>query len=540
MLIQYRNNYSGQRNANCQLPILNNVIMKKTYFFLIAVISLLTEGFAQLHEVYPTSNRYLFNEYEYNCTVSEGLSWWSDAGVINVLMPQYLVPEGERGVMVYGVALPIHVVSNNCAGYDECIYQLLQGYEDTSVFVSVFTKDTDGIIRQKAQTRMGTKSSLLMGNYFQMPGGNDYLYHCPDTIWPTLEYYFDAPVFVTDTFYVGVEHSPFAHLFNYGDPPEQVKFTYLYLYSTPYPAHFAQGNTHDHETIDYFYYVSTSLWGGAFPIIAPVSQCAAPFKLEVCNPYCHRASVCWYKQYGNDSYELEWGPAGFADGTGTLVTGITADSNNRCQVDLDSLQNATTYTVRVRAQCNVTGGYSDWTEMDFTPESWYTVSADVNDEARGHVNGTGQYREGSVAQLFAWPHSAHFPFLMWDDSVQSNPRNITVTEDIHLTAIFGCDTCGNGNGNNDDDDTTTQWIVTPERGDVHVYPNPAHSMLTVKAAEPIGQISIHDMRGREATLRTSRRSDQAVTLNVKGFTPGVYILSVQLPSATVYRKLIIK
>ena len=407
------------------------------------------------------------------------------------------------------------------------------------MFVSVFTKDADGVIRQKGQTRMGMKSSLLIGNFFQMPGDNVYFTSCPDSVWPTIEYYFDTPVFVTDTFYIGVEHSPFVNAFSSADHPEPVQFTFAVILSLPYAAHMASGVTHNHETIDYLFSRSALSWGCAFPIIAPVCQCAAPFKIEVCNLYCHGVTVCWYKQHGNNSFELEWGPAGFAEGTGTLVTGITADSNNRCQVDLDSLQNATTYTVRVRAQCNVTGGYSDWTEMDFTPESWYTVSADVNDEARGHVNGTGQYREGSVAQLFAWPHSAHFPFLMWDDSVQSNPRNITVTEDIHLTAIFGCDTCGNGNGNNDDD-STTQWIVTPERGSVHLYPNPAHSMLTVKAAEPIGQISIHDMRGREATLPTSRRSDQTATINVKGFAPGVYILSVQLPTTTVYRKLIIK
>jgi hypothetical protein len=237
-------------------------------------------------------------------------------------------------------------------------------------------------------------------------------------------------------------------------------------------------------------------------------------------------SVIWDAQYGNSSFELEWGPEGFVEGTGTLITSIMPDTDYSCRVELDSLDNATAYTVRVRAQCDVTGGYSGWTEKNFLSETWYSVQAQVNNEEWGTVIGTGDYREGSVAELWAYPLGNHADFVMWNDSLGSRIRYVTVTQDTLFYAYFSCDTCGDG--------------ITAVGNDakVAIFPNPAESHITLSAKEQILTVTIHDIHGRELMVQNGTGTE--MTIETKDLSSGIHVVTVTLPSSTVTRKLILR
>ena len=71
-------------------------------------------------------------------------------------------------------------------------------------------------------------------------------------------------------------------------------------------------------------------------------------------------------------------------------------------------------------------------------ETTYTVTVNVNDISMGAVVGGGNYRLGEQVMLAAIPNTGYH-FEKWDDENTNNPRLLTVTEDITLTAIFAKD-----------------------------------------------------------------------------------------------------
>ena len=63
----------------------------------------------------------------------------------------------------------------------------------------------------------------------------------------------------------------------------------------------------------------------------------------------------------------------------------------------------------------------------------YTLT--VQAEGNGTVTGGGEYKEGEIAVLTATPEEG-YAFSQWSDGNTDNPRNITMTQDTTLTAVF--------------------------------------------------------------------------------------------------------
>lgn len=70
---------------------------------------------------------------------------------------------------------------------------------------------------------------------------------------------------------------------------------------------------------------------------------------------------------------------------------------------------------------------------ELTDAPTYTLSVTI--EGEGIVSGAGQYKLNEVATLTATPASG-YTFTQWSDGNTDNPRTITMTEDMTLTAIF--------------------------------------------------------------------------------------------------------
>lgn len=105
----------------------------------------------------------------------------------------------------------------------------------------------------------------------------------------------------------------------------------------------------------------------------------------------------------------------------------------------------------------------------------YLVTALSSNVTLGTATGGGSYNYLSQVALAAVP-APHYHFTMWNDSIEDNPRTITVTRDTTLTAHFAIDrhtigvntanaTQGTTSGSDTVDYNTAVWIsATPNYG----------------------------------------------------------------------------
>ena len=105
----------------------------------------------------------------------------------------------------------------------------------------------------------------------------------------------------------------------------------------------------------------------------------------------------------------------------------------------------------------------------------YLVTALSSNVTLGSAIGGGSYNYLSQVALTAVP-APHYHFTMWNDSVEDNPRTLTVTRDTTLTAHFAIDrhtigvntanaTQGTASGSSTVDYNTAVWIsATPNYG----------------------------------------------------------------------------
>ncbi|MBR1774915.1 MAG: leucine-rich repeat domain-containing protein [Bacteroidales bacterium] len=69
----------------------------------------------------------------------------------------------------------------------------------------------------------------------------------------------------------------------------------------------------------------------------------------------------------------------------------------------------------------------------------YNITANTNDNTMGNITGAGDYYYLTDVTLTAVPNE-NYHFVSWSDGVKNNPRQITLTKDTVITAIFEIDT----------------------------------------------------------------------------------------------------
>lgn len=80
-------------------------------------------------------------------------------------------------------------------------------------------------------------------------------------------------------------------------------------------------------------------------------------------------------------------------------------------------------------------GWSNFTNISGIGGCNFTVTLSVNNSAMGSVSGGGTYTQGATATISATPNNGYH-FDHWSDGNAQNPRTITVTQDVSLTAYF--------------------------------------------------------------------------------------------------------
>lgn len=153
----------------------------------------------------------------------------------------------------------------------------------------------------------------------------------------------------------------------------------------------------------------------------------------------------------------------------------------------------------------------------------YNVSVESNNRQWGTVSGGGLYHDGDTATLSASPTSNQFTFLCWSDENTDNPRLITVTQNISLSALFG---------------RNTSVDEAPDAVGLSVAPNPAHNRVRVSCEVPMSLIALLDATGR--TVMTVPVNGTLADIDVSTLAAGTYYISASTDRGTATRKLVIE
>ncbi|MBR3414078.1 MAG: T9SS type A sorting domain-containing protein [Bacteroidales bacterium] len=187
--------------------------------------------------------------------------------------------------------------------------------------------------------------------YKQYPARGFESYDCSPIVTYSYEFYFDKPISVAGTFFIGVRF-PYVNDF-------------AQLYTRWGTTEFSSGNDQweyhnksDRPAREMYFCnhhvrVSNKRWGGFFPILTPrdTTRCDPPADLRMIHATDTSVMLEWYG--GNATqWEVEYAEA---DG----MTAYTVTTNNN-RVTLTGLRPTTTYLAHVRAWCTRDSEYGEW------------------------------------------------------------------------------------------------------------------------------------------------------------------------------------
>lgn len=165
----------------------------------------------------------------------------------------------------------------------------------------------------------------------------------------------------------------------------------------------------------------------------------------------------------------------------------------------------------------------------FSDRDYFHVTAKPDYTIRGHVDGGGIYFEGDTVTLTAIPNNT-YRFVCWNDGDTSNPRQLVITQDTVLTALFDW---SQTEGFSSPDQTNNLFTLTP---------NPAHNSVTVTINPQLTisnlqtTITLTDASGR--TLHTLQVKSHTHSIPLDQHPSGTYFVTLDSPDGKATCKLI--
>ena len=119
------------------------------------------------------------------------------------------------------------------------------------------------------------------------------------------------------------------------------------------------------STVQFAFYGTTGLTGGAEDVdvflddvkLVTIPSCQDPSGLFTANLASSSVDLNWTENGSATIWDIEYGPSGYTQGTGSLVSGVTSNPYN-----LTGLASGTSYDFYVRSDCGASGGtgQSNW------------------------------------------------------------------------------------------------------------------------------------------------------------------------------------
>ncbi len=560
---------------------------------------------AQITEAYPTSQRYLFNQYNRDSVyIDSAQHFYNIYNRIIDISPAFIFDEfyfkyneyqmyplsNTSDIQVYGVALPINIripiprgfkrfgyywEEDNLGPYDDSIRNLywqtfvdsihvlwsninfndLTGFGTRKLYeryIYLCEKTDDPmhpiIITDSVKIQYGINA--VGWNRLQWPK----LYNCTPPnyahnggyIVPTLEVYFDHPHNVNDTFFVG--NTSFCVSYGYPNENEcfwSIPYSSIYYidnYALSFNGLFRSDNgvfvplqnceypisdprwwrpARYPGSIDNRY--ADSIWGGPMAIVAP-PPCMAPHNVRMTQVGYDSATVEWNIPVGVSHCRLEYGPQGFASGTGTVVDSLTEG-----RFLMQGLDENTAYEVRVACWCIYAEEYSDTVSVGFrTTYACPPVPAVTNCAVT----------DTTIALAWWIPDSADYT------DVEYGPAGFAQGEGTskpHITRNY----YGYGTLMMSGLEPRTAYEVRmrnycshSEQEQVSLRPNPATTRVQVASPVAMTRIVVTDLQGR-TLLELPAMADTA-ELDTSTWPRGTVIVTIHTPQGKAVKKLALK
>ncbi len=304
---------------------------------------------------------------------------------------------------------------------------------------------------------------------------------------------------------------------------------------------------------------------GEFTIVLE-ETCPAPTGLAASPTSESEATLSWDAN-GGSQWDLEWGPAGFTQGSGTMVTALSQPT-----YQLTGLSGGTAYDYYVRTDCGG-GSYSDWvgpfswTQLpsnDDCAHATEVASLPYHDslDASGATNNAGFISICSNAMNDGVWYKFTVDQVNGDITVTADPDGWDPQLDVYegtdcasLTCVQAEDAHGSGtaesitftptagstyyvnvgyySGNTDRPEgpftldisgNVTLKQHNPEFQNFVLYPNPTHGRVSWNTSKHVQSVSVMDPGGKELF----RINEPGNGVDLHRLAAGTYILNIRI------------
>ena len=268
--------------------------------------------------------------------------------------------------------------------------------------------------------------------------------------------------------------------------------------------------------------------------ITVVLPCDNPNNASYTSPTCGELFVSWNSVPNRVNSSLEYGPAGFTPGTGSITLGASSP------LHITGLTGNTNYDIYIVDTC--ANGFSNSTLLTATTfgAPLPTVSATFNQTSTGATSATVSFDASA---------SADYSTLSWDFGDGSTATGATVdhtysANQSYTVVLTGTNNCG----------TTTQTYQVTVAGigleseisqTLSVYPNPNRGVFSITFSSEIKddvQISINNATGQligewnNASVQGQFKQD----FDLSHYPAGVYFLKISSNQGVVNQRIILQ
>ena len=257
------------------------------------------------------------------------------------------------------------------------------------------------------------------------------------------------------------------------------------------------------------------------------------------------ALIVWDDDTMAESWIVEYGYAGFDQGSGTIVP-CTANSFNATGLECE-----TSYDFYVRAVCGTDWTSENWARVSFTTnecaepcDAPFGVTATVN---LNNVDVNWTPGEGNTA--FEVEYGSRGFSHGSGTTVNATEPHTTLTGldyntqyDLYVRALCGADNYSAWTPVTTFT-TGTEGIATADGVSCTIFPNPATSSTTISVGGVNGKVKIEvvDMNGRTVASETLEcNSDCVKTMEVDKLAQGAYFVRISGEQVNMVRKLVVK
>jgi hypothetical protein len=301
--------------------------------------------------------------------------------------------------------------------------------------------------------------------------------------------------------------------------------------------------------------------------VEEIPSCSAPTALSVANITTTSADISWTSD--GTLFNIEYGPAGFTQGSGTSDTSATAS------YALTGLNSGSAYDVYVQTDCGATDGTSSWsllnlstllvndscdtaTVLDALPfTSNGDATAATNNNGTIVVTDCGYGMNDGVWYTFTPTVSGTIDLVIdptgWDAEIavytgscgvftcvdSADSGGFSDSESLSIAITAGTQyfvNLGHYSGSSDNSEgvyvfgaTSTDASLGIEETSISqftYFPNPVNDVLTIKAQKVVEDITVFNMLGQVVKQQTSNTMD--CTVDLSAMQSGAYFVKVSI------------